>query len=258
MVKRKIYTFRKGKIIEIHEYHDGNYGARGKKRSKKKKPTKEQMIKVNADNKTRRCRHKMLEYINPGDCFGTWTYTVENRPSDMQEALSDFQKAIRKVRNEYHKRGYELFWFRNIEQGTKGAWHIHFVVNEIGDTASIMQKAWNKGGTYSIEIRNDPKLYDEDFSRLAAYMTKDENSKEKKKDGTYAKPRLKETNYNTSRNMPLKDPDIKNLLYWRKEVKPKKGYYIVSMYEGKNVFTGNKCRTYVMVQLPEPKINRRI
>lgn len=62
----------------------------------------------------------------------------------MNEALKDFQKAIRKVRKEYQKRGYEVFWIRNIERGTKGAWHIHIVLNEIGDTASIYSRYGGK------------------------------------------------------------------------------------------------------------------
>lgn len=255
MVNRLEYSFRKKEIIEIREYHDGNYGARGKKRIKKKKPTEEQMRLVNAQNKAVRCRHRLLEYFTPGDCFGTWTYAMGNRPPDMAAALKDFQKAIRKVRAEYQKRGYELFWIRNIERGTKGAWHIHFVVNEIGDTASIMQKAWTKGGTYSVEIRNDPKIYDEDFTKLAAYMTKDEHTREEKKDGTLGKPRLKESSYNTSRNMPLKKPKKDMLLHWKKEVKPRKGYYILSIHEGRNPFTGYKYRRYVMARI---KVNRRI
>ena len=128
-IKRKEYKFQRGRIVEIQEFHDGNYGGPGKKRIKRKKPTEEQMRLVNADNKTRRCRHKLLEYFSTGDCFGTWTYSQQNRPPDMKAALSDFQKAIRIVRAEYKKRGKELFWIRNIERGTKGAWHIHFVLN---------------------------------------------------------------------------------------------------------------------------------
>ena len=262
MVKRKEYRFRKGKIVEIQEFHDGNYGAPGKKRIKKKKLTEEQMRLVNADNKTRRCRHKLLEYFSTGDCFGTWTYSQQNRPPDMKAALSDFQKAIRIVRAEYKKRGKELFWIRNIERGTKGAWHIHFVVNEIGDTASIMQKAWKKGGTYAVEIKNEPKVYDEDFSKLASYMTKDEHTKKEKKDGTLEKPRLKETSYNTSRNMPLKKPHVDELLRWKNEVKPRKEYYIVAIHEGINPVTGFKYRRYTMAKFPEPKrkitLKRRI
>ena len=49
--KRKKYTFRKGMVIEVEEYHDGRYGAPGVPRQKRKKPTKEQMIQINLQNK---------------------------------------------------------------------------------------------------------------------------------------------------------------------------------------------------------------
>ena len=41
--KRVTHTFRKGDILEVKEYHDGRYGARGLPREKKRKPTPEQM-----------------------------------------------------------------------------------------------------------------------------------------------------------------------------------------------------------------------
>lgn len=144
MINRKKREFRGGEIIDIEENHDGRYGAPGKRREKKEKPTKEQMQKVNALNKMKRCRWRMLEYIRPGDVFATWTYEVRNRPEDMKAALKDFQDAMKTVRKEFKKRGYECFWFRNIEQGTRGAWHIHVVMNECGDTAGILQRAWKK------------------------------------------------------------------------------------------------------------------
>lgn len=169
---RKTYRLRKGKILEVEEYHQGNYGAPGKRRNKKEKPTKEQMQLINRMNKRKNCRLRLLEYFNEGDIFATWTYSIENRPGDMAAALKDFQKAKRKVQREYRKRGKELFWIRNIERGTKGAWHIHLIVNEIGDSASIIQRAWEKGGTYCCDIRHNSKVYDEDFSKLASYMTK--------------------------------------------------------------------------------------
>ena len=49
--KRVTHTFRKGDILEVKEYHDGRYGARGLPREKKRKPTPEQMAVVNAMNK---------------------------------------------------------------------------------------------------------------------------------------------------------------------------------------------------------------
>ena len=248
MIKRKIYKFRRGDIIDVEEFHDGRYGASGKKRSDKVKPTEEQMRIVNTLNKARRCRQRLLMYFHPGDLFATWTYEEKNRPPDMQSALKDFQKAMRKVREEYRKRGYEVFWIRNIERGTKGAWHIHLIINEIGDTAGIIQRAWTKGGTWSIEIKRS-KYYDEDFSKLASYMTKDEHTIEKKKDGTQSRPRLKETSYGSSRNMPLPKPKIQKLHHWKKDPKPKKGYYIAKIHEGINPVTGYNYRRYTMIRL---------
>jgi len=249
-VKRKTYWLRVGDVIDVEEYHDGNYGAPGKQRVPKEKATKEQIMKNNARNKTQRCRRRLLEYFDSGDCFATWTYQVSQRPEDMSAALKDFQKAMRIVRREYKKRGRELRWIRNIERGTKGAWHIHLVVNEIGDTASILKEAWRKGGTYVSEIRLNDKIFDEDFSKLASYMTKNENTAEFSGEG---KTRIRESNYGTSKNMPLPEPKVDKLVRWKKDPKPKKGYYISSTHEGVNPVTGFLYRRYTMIRIRKEK-----
>ena len=59
MVKRKTYTYKKGEVIDVEEFHDGRYGNPGEKRMKKAKPTEEQMKKVNAQNKAKRCRRNI-------------------------------------------------------------------------------------------------------------------------------------------------------------------------------------------------------
>ena len=246
---RKIYTFRHGDVIDIEEYHDGNYGAPGRSRQGREKPTSEQMEQINALNKARRARHRLLEYFNPGDVFATLTYEVRNRPQNMKAAVKDFAKAIREVRGEFKKRDRELFWIRNIECGTKGAWHIHLVINEIGDTAGIIKAAWKHGGIYVSTIRLNDKIYDEDFTKLANYITKDEHTRYRKKNGEWGKSRIKEASYSTSRNMPLKKPKKKKLVRWKNEVKAKKGYYIVKVHEGINPITGYKYRRYTMIRL---------
>lgn len=246
IVKRKTYLFRKKDIIEVEEYHDGRYGSPGRKRQPRAKPTPEQMAYVNHQSKVKRCRHKLLEYFDSGDTFLTLTYEKRNRPLTMKDAIADFQKMIRKVKREYTKRGQELRWIRNIEQGTKGAWHIHLVVNEIGDTASIIKNVWEKGGIYAEQVKMSDKIYDEDFSRLAAYMTKDENTTEEKEDGTMSKPRIRQASYSTSRNMPLPEPKVDKLLRWKREPKPQKGYEIIKIYEGINPVTSYSYRRYTM------------
>ena len=246
--KRKTYSLRHGDVIDVEEHHDGNYGAPGKKRVRKAKPTKEQMQWVNAMNKMKRARLRLLEYFRPGDCFATWTYEVRKRPPDMKAALKHFQIAMRHVRKEYRKQGRELFWIRNIERGTKGAWHIHLVVNEIGGTAGILEKAWEHGITYCSAIRKNDKVFDEDFTKLAGYITKDENTRYKKADGEQGKSRIKEASYSTSRNMPLPEPKEKKLVRWEEEPKAKKGYCIIRIHEGVNPM-GFRYRRYTMVRL---------
>ena len=212
---RKGYRLRGGDVLDILEYHDGKYGAKGKKRMSKKKPTKEDMQKVNAWHKARMARLRMIEYFNPGDLWVDLTYELRNRPPDMKTTVKQVGKALRKVRKEYRKQGRELFWIRNIELGTKGGWHIHLLINEIGDSMSILQRPWEYGHVSAITIKNS-KYYDEDFSELSNYITKDENTQEFKKDGTPAKSKIKEASYSHSRIMPLPVPKKKTLEGWQK------------------------------------------
>ena len=92
-----------------------------------------------------------------------------------------------------------------------------------------------------------------DMLKLAEYLTKDEHTTETKKDGTKSKPRIKESDFHGSQNMPLPKPHPDKLYRWKKEIKPKKGYYIARMWEGINPKTGYKYRRYTMI-----KLNRRI
>lgn len=248
MTKRKTYRFQKNHIIEVEEYHDGAYGAPGKSRAKKQKPTPEQMQQVNALNKARLARHRMLEYFTPGDIFATLTYAVENRPPDMEKAKKDFAAAMRIIRKRYREKNVTLRWMRNIEQGTKGAWHIHMVIKECGGAAGILQDAWEHGGVY-IERISKSKYYDKDMARLASYITKDERTTERKKDGSSGKPRIRQASFSASRNMPLKKPKVKILLRWKKEPQAVKGYYIAKCYEGKNPITGHRYRRYTMYRI---------
>ncbi len=250
--KRKTWNLRKKDILYIEENHDGRYGAPGEKRKPKRKITPEDIQRVNSWKKEKGARLLLMEYFNPGDLFATYTFRPENRPPDKETARKWFMQAMNKVGRIYKKRGIPLYWIRNIERGTKGAWHIHFVINDIGDTASLIERAWPYGGVYVTRISKS-MCPEEDFKRLAAYLTKDENTRETKEDGTLAKPRIREASYSHSRNMPLPEPKPEKLKRWPKEIKPKKGYYIADSYEGINPVTGYKYRRYTLI-----KLDRRI
>lgn len=250
--KRKTWYLRKKDILYVEENHDGRYGAPGEKRKPKRKPTPEDIQRVNAWKKEKGARLLLMKYFFPGDLWATYTYRPEIRPPDMATAMKQFRQAMDKLKRIYKKRGRMLYWIRNIERGTKGAWHIHFVINDIGDTASLIERVWQYGGVFVTQICKS-MCPEEDFKRLAAYLTKDENTREEKKDGTPAKPRLREANYSHSRNMPLPEPKPEKLKRWQKDLKPKKGYYIAESFEGINPVTGYKYRRYTMIRL-----NRRI
>lgn len=237
--KRKIIKFKNA--IEIEEFHNGRYGAPGEKRLKKKKATPEQIEKRNQYNKEKLARWKLRHNFNLRDYYSCLTYIKEMRPESMKEAKKHFKRFYRKVREEYRKRGHELKWMRNIECGTKNAWHIHIVVNRIPDTDIILRQAWDKGGVHN------QLLYEKgEFAELAAYMTKTPKTDK----------RLKEASYSTSKNLPVPEPK-EEILWGKKWKEPQawKGYYIDknSLHEGKNPVTGHRYRCYTMI-----RINRRI
>lgn len=236
--KKKTWEFRRA--IEVMEYHTGRYGAPGQKRAKKKKPTKEDMEKVNRYTKERKARHRLRTYFYKNDYFSCLTYKVEERPPDMKAAKKDWSNALNIIRREYKKRGEQLFWMRNIEVGTKGAWHIHLIINRIPDTDVILKKAWKKG-----KVVNQLLYEQGEYKELAAYITKSEKTDN----------RLREADFEPSRNMPLPEPKEKIYLHWKtwNKIKIPEGYYLdqESIHEGENPKNGYLYRTYTLLKLGE-------
>lgn len=240
MKRYKKETYRFPNAIEVYEHLDGRYGARGEPRAKRKRPTPEQIRKRNQWNKERRARHKLRAWFHPNDYLVTLTYRKEDRPEGMDQAKKELAAFLRKVRKGYKKTGQELRYLRNIEAGTKGAWHVHLVINRIPDADLILKRAWPHGG---MDFR---LLYERgEFAELAAYITKTPDTD----------PRLREASYNSSRNLPIPDPEVKYLALWRKKPKEKSGWYIdkESYHEGTNPVTGCKYRYYTLIP-----IHRRI
>lgn len=225
--------------IEVVDYHTARYGAPGQKRVKRKKPTPEEMERVNQMNRERLARWRLWEHFDVDDYFTLLTYKKEARPPDMGAAKEDFRKFVREVRKEYAKRGAALKWMRNIEVGSKGAWHVHVIVNRIPDTDVILNKAWEHGKVVS------QLLYEKGgFQQLAAYITKTPKTDK----------RLKESNYSTSRNLPLPEPKKKIYRHWKhwrdiEKVKVPEGFYLDSYHEGINPVTGYLYRRYILLRI---------
>lgn len=231
--RQKKFIFKNA--MEIEQYHSPRYGPSGI-RGPREKPTPEQMEKINHRNKIRTCRHKLRQNFDINDYFVCLSYRKEERPGGMEGAKKDWQKFITKLRREYRKRDSELKWIRNIELGSKGAWHIHLIINRIPDTDVILSACWDHGRVWH-ELMHDRG----EFRDLAEYITKDEKSD----------PRLKEASYSTSRNLPVPPPVKKDYKRktWPKKPWCPKGFYIDedSIYEGINRM-GFEYRSYTVLR----------
>lgn len=227
--------------VEVKEYHAGRYGAPGERRQARARPTPEQVARYNQKQKEERCRHRLREHFRENDYFVTLTYAKDKRPEDMEAAKKDFRKFIRAVAKEYKEQGRTIKWIRNIEVGTKGAWHVHLVIKRIPDTDLIVTRSWPNGKILT-EL-----LYEQgEFRDLAAYITKTPKTD----------PRLREANYSTSRNLPIPEPEKKVIRRWetwpedpaiRKDTA--RTWYLdkESIYEGVNRH-GFRYRSYTLLR----------
>ena len=231
---KKTTSTRMGMVVE--EYQHGRYGAPGNKREQKRALTPEEMQRQNQWQKEKRTWVRLMHYFEKNDYFMTLTYHKEERPADMKEAKEHFRRFRERVRKEYKKRGYELRWIRNIEVGSKGAWHIHVIVNRIPDADIILRAAWPYGKMVS------QLMYEQgSFRDLAAYITKTPRTDR----------RLKESDFDCGRNMPLPEPDKKVYKHWRKEILIPRGYYLDkdSLREGRNPVTDYPYRVYALIRI---------
>lgn len=244
--------WRSKNAIEIVEYHTARYGAPGQKRNEKKKPTPEEMQKINQYTRERTARLKLRQWFEVNDYFTDLTYRRDTRPPDMDTAKKHFKIFIGKVRKEYRKRGVTLRWMRNIEVGTKNAWHIHLIINRIPETDVILAEAWEHG-----RVINQLMYAVGEFRKLANYITKTPRTDK----------RLRESSYSASRNMPIKKPEEKIFFHWKTfgrfedpkdrdpvdkdyHVRIPKGFYLdkESYHEGENPW-GYPCRTYTLLRI---------
>lgn len=236
-------TWRLRNAIEVEMYHTGRYGAPGLPRQKRQKPTPEQMAKKNQRSKRDRCRRKLREHFRENDYYVTLTYAKDARPPDMKAAKKDFARMAERLRREYASAGIPLKWIRNIEVGSRGAWHIHMVLNRIPGLDVILSRVWPHG-----RVHYQLMYTKGGFRDLAAYLTK----------SPVTDPRLVETSYSTSRNLPVPEPEIKIVgsgTWRKKEPHVPEGWYLdrESFWEGVNPVTGYPCRRYTLLPLRDDR-----
>lgn len=236
MFIRKRFLGRR--VIEVEECHTGRYGAPGKKREKRQKPTPEQMAYQNQWRKERDIRRLLEVNFDEYDYWVTLTYRPGNRPPDMGQAKKQVQKFLRQMRDAYKSRGQPLKYIVVTEIGSRGGIHHHLVLNRMEGGDKLVAKHWTYGGA------NITLLYREgEYRKLANYIAKQPA-------GDNA---VKEKWYSRSRNLqkPKIEKQVMKRRTFSKEIHVPKGFYLdkESVYQGNNPVTGHPYRYYTLVKL---------
>lgn len=230
-----------GKTIEVTKSYSKRVGS--KNRSKKEKPTKEEMEKINERNAERKLTLKINANFEMDDIFSTLTYRKDERPTP-EQAKKNIKKLIDNLRGEFKKIGAQLKYI-NVTEYKNKAIHHHLLINHIEgyDVAKMIRNLWEFG-------RPDFKYLDGSgqYKDLAAYLIKETAKTFKENDGGHKQ------RYSCSRNLIMPQPKtkiIKKAAKWIPDPKPLKGYYIDkdTVYNGVDQFTGREYQRYMMIKL---------
>lgn len=241
---QKEYVFEDS--IEIERSHTGKYGARGRSRQKKRKPTPEDIARQNQTNKENYLRRIIKNNFKAAcDYWITFTYQRGTR-TDPDKVNDDLTKVIKKIKYHYKKRGAPCKWIARVEVGKRGAGHIHMIINRVDDFDKIIAAAWKtipESGHVDMTMLREKGH----FKDLAAYI-----AKKPPEDSEIAPVQQAYTAYRRSRNLEVPTPKVrviksKQLL---SEPQPYKGYYIdkSSVCYGVNPVTGFLYQHFTMIK----------
>ena len=254
-----MYTYKcyKYPSVILHEYYfKGNYGAKGEKRQPRRNFTPEQIKEHNRRHKAKTVQLLILENFKEGDYYTTLTYLRGTR-KPISEVNRDFKLFINALRRAYKKRGEELKFIYRLEIGSKGAPHIHIIVNRIQDTDVLIVEKWKYGHSHNMLLNSE----DPTFRQLAEYITKppQEEAIEILKSVGDSEDLTKLVRYSCSRNLKRPTPEVKTYRnrkmnkIFNNDLQPTPGYYIdkdeQTLRRGVNPYTGWSYLTYTEIRL---------
>lgn len=264
MYRQDIWRFRNSNEYEIK--YKGRYGAKGEKRSPRRKATREQIKKQNQLKREKDVRRIIKANFNLNDLWVTLKYGEGERPH-ASEVADDLRRFKNNMRLSYKNRGQMFKFIQRVEIGKHGGIHVHILVNRIrGEPATdeLIMKFWNpkrpSGGM------NLTPLYQKgDYKNLANYIVKEPDEEQYEQLSLFPVEERKQLiRYSTSRNLIRPQPETKE--YTRRTVRkiiengiePAPGFYIdeESVDIGINPYTGMSYIHYTELRIkpvfPEP------
>lgn len=227
-----------GKTIEIIKKYLNKY--KNKKRGQKNQDTTEEQKMVNKNRAVRTLRLLLNNnFRDNADFHIVLTYRKDARPQSAAEARECLDKFMRDLRKVYKKSGRVLKYI-TVTEYKRTAIHHHIIISNAD--AKEISRLWIHG-----KINATPLYTNGQYGELAEYLIKETDKTFSSPDAIYKK------RWNPSKNLkqPIIIKKIIKAKTWRKDPKPKKGYYIekASIYNGINPFTGGRYQFYRMIQL---------
>lgn len=231
-------TYTNGDICEIEKYYSSRFGKKGIKRGDRKKPTSEEMEKINARNAAKQLRRLIETNFTPGDYHLVLTYRKGDRPSPM-EAKELLVAFLRKLRQAYRKSGYDLKYISVTEMEARSIHH-HLIINACDPT--LIQQLWRWGRPHMTMLDDEGG-----YKALAEYLIKETSRTFGTKNSVQGK------RYNCSRN--LKQPSVKKEIVradsWREHPTAPKGWIVDvdSVITGSHAVTGYAYQAYRLLRV---------
>lgn len=242
-------TCRAGRTKEYEFYYSYRFDQKGGSRKKKANRTPEAQKQVNRRMAEKKLTRLMNANFSGEDYYLTLSYRKEERP-DREELNRDIRRLLRKMRKCYRQEGRELKYIWTAEKGTRGAAHIHIVVNGINNISQMIRGLWEKGWICIKPLDNSGQ-----YRKLAGYFIKYSDRTMKTEKGFINK------RYCSSRNLMIPEPEkriIRGRNVYNHRIEVPAGWYVdkESIREAWHEVTGYMYFSYTLVQLPDYKSER--
>lgn len=212
---KKVYRYKN--VEEVERHHSGRYGKHTQP-GPARKPTPEEMKRINERNCIRTLRRKIQANFDEEDLFLTLTYKAASRP-DVKEARKRLKNFLNRLRKIWKKEGQKLKYIVVTEYLNKSIHH-HLILNDLPDGSGPkrLNRIWKVNGA----THNKYLYEDGHYERLASYLVKETN-KSFRSAGNPARLR-----YSCSRNLVNPKPKVIKLKKddWPEDPKAPKGYYL--------------------------------
>lgn len=231
-------TTRAGNYIFTEKHFSSRIGKKNIPRGPNINKCSEKQEKINEFNKRRRLLWIFCANFINGDKWITLTYSRSKRPDDMEGAIKDRKKFLRRLRDWYKRNGIPFLYMAMTERGTKGALHHHIAIHGIVNY-NIIAKAWEKFGGWKAKTIGADNIggYTDDILNVGKYFVK----------GHYENS---EKNYTKSSNLFIPKPEIEIIQAerWTSKPRPQKGYVVLDIYDGFHDFFGMPYQEYIQVR----------